>query len=324
MNQKNILLIVVFTGLVAFGLTKAWDYFRNDAPSVNTSDMAKEHQEDEEHNPTSGVRLTDEELEEFNIQVGTAGPGNLQLHRDLPGEIAIDPDRLAHIVPRFPGLVKEVRKKLGDTVEQGEVLAIVESNESLVPYEVRSLIKGKVIETHLTEGEVISDDDHAFVIADLSEVWANLSVYQKDLPFVRLGQTVEIDPGPQFPKTTGTISYISPTLDEHTRTATARVILPNPTGDLRPGLFITGRVVIEEDNVPVLVPKTALQTIDEQTVVFIRTEDGFKPQSVHVGKTNDANVEILAGLLPGQKYVTKGGFTIKAQLAKGSFGGDEH
>ena len=209
---------------------------------------------------------------------------------------------------------------LREPVEDGAVLAVVESNESLVSYKVRSLIKGKVIEAHLTEGEVISDADHAFVIADLSEVWANFSVYQKDLPFIRLGQTVEIDLGPQYRKSTGAVSYISPILDEHTRTATARVILANPDGYLRPGLFVTGRVAIDEINIPIMVSKTSLQTIDGQIVVFVQTEDGFKPNPVHVGRTNEISVEILSGLMPGQEYVTQGGFTLKAQLAKGSFG----
>ena len=230
---------------------------------------------------------------------------------------------MAHIVPRFPGLVKEVRKSLGDNVNKGEVLAIIESNESLTSYDVRSLISGKVIEMHLTKGEIISDIGHAFTVADLSEVWVNLSVYQKDLPHIMLGQTVEIDAGTMTPEYTGKISYLSPILDEHTRTATARVVLHNSDGLLMPGLFITGRVVVEEIDVSVMVPKTSLQDIDGQPNIFVKTEDGIQAKTVRLGKENEFYVEILSGLKPGEEYVTKGGFTLKSQLAKSSFG-DEH
>ncbi|MFQ5652881.1 MAG: efflux RND transporter periplasmic adaptor subunit, partial [bacterium] len=234
-------------------------------------------------------------------------------------EIVIEPDRLAHIVPRFPGIVKEVRKHIGDRVKKGQVLAIIESNESLAPYEVKSLIAGTVTDKHLSLGEVITDDSHAFTITDLSSVWANLSVYQKDLPYVKIGQKVVISAGPDMPETNGTISYISPLLDEATRTAIARVVLSNPDGHWRPGLFVAGHVETGAVQADVVVPKTALETIDEQTVVFVKTQEGYEPHPVSLGRSSNTHVEILSGLSAGQRYVTKGGFTLKAELAKSSF-----
>ena len=239
---------------------------------------------------------------------------------ELPGEIQIDPDRLAHITPRFEGVVKKVFKQIGERVEKDELLAVIESNESLTTFEVRSEIAGTVIEMHLTTGETISDSDHGFIVADLSQVWANLSVYQKELSFIRTGQKTTIIVSSELPTVSGTISYISPVLDEHTRTANARVIIQNEDGYFRPGQFITGRVVIEEESVSLLIPKTAIQIINNQTVVFVKDEHGFEPQIVHVGRANENRVEILSGLEQGQWYVSQGGFTLKAQLAKGSFG----
>lgn len=270
------------------------------------------------------VGLTPEELKEFEIEISTAGPGPLEEHADLTGEIMIDPARLAHIVPRFPGIVKEVRKKIGDPVEKGEVLAIIESNESLSPYKVTSLIDGMVIDMHLTRGEVITDEGHAFTVADLSKVWANLSVYQKDLPFVKIGQKAIISAGPASQEATGRISYISPIVDEETRTATARVVLPNPRGIWKPGLFVNARVITGNKIVSARVPKTALETFENQTVVFVKDKDGFRPQPVEIGRSNEVAVEITGGLRPGQEYVSKGGFTLKSELQKEAFGGDEH
>jgi cobalt-zinc-cadmium efflux system membrane fusion protein len=285
----------------------------------NEAKAVKDEHSDEEH-AEEVVRLSDEEIKEFGIEIAMAGPGLLEQHVDLTGEIIIDPDRLAHIFPRFPGIVKDVRKKIGDPVKKGEVLATIESNESLSPYEIKSLIDGQVIDMHLTLGEVISDGSHTFTIADLSKVWTNLSVYQKDLPNIKPGKKVFISAGPDTSEIAGKISYISPVVDEKTRTATARVILDNRDGNWRPGLFVTGRVIIGNETVSVYVPKTALESIENRTVVFLKHDEGFEPQPVTIGRTNTKAVEIVAGLKPGQEYVSKGGFTLKAELQKEAFG----
>lgn len=266
------------------------------------------------------VQLTEAELAEFSIEIDTAGGGVVRQHRDLTGEIVIDPDRLAHIIPRFPGIVKKVHKKVGDRVRAGEVLAVIESNESLAPYEITSLISGTVIEMHLTLGEVINDNSHDIIVADLSSVWADLNVYQKDLEHLELGQKVTISAGGKVASVGGKISWISPTLSEVRRTAIARVILANPKGDWRPGLFVNAEVITSSVEVPIAVPKTALEMFEEQTVVFVKTDEGFRPQPVKIGKENHSSVEILDGLVPGDLYVSKGGFTLKAELEKGAFG----
>jgi len=101
--------------------------------------------------------------------------------------------------------------------------------------------------------------------------------------------------------------------------ALERIVLPNPNGHWRHGLFVTGHVVVKDTDVPLLVPKTALQTLEERPTVFVETAEGWKPQPVTLGRSNDTHVEITAGLTPGQRYVTSGAFTLKAQLSKGAF-----
>ena len=298
--------------------------FRCSEPEVAHDDheeSQQEQQEQTEEHAEEVVRFSQDELNEFQIELATAGPGIIENHVDLTGEIAIDPNRLAHIVPRFPGIVKDVYKKIGDNVEKDEVLAVIESNESLTPYEVRSLIKGTVIDMHLTRGEVIADLDHAFTVADLSEIWANLNIYQNDLSAIRIGQKAIITAGHGLGQAVGKISYISPIVSEETRTTTARVILPNPDYRWRPGLFITAEVVVGTAKADVVVPKTALQTFENQTVIFVKTNDGFQPSPVSIGRSNTYYAEIVDGLEPGQIYVAKGGFTMKAELEKESFGG---
>ena len=286
-------------------------------------EMGDQRNRHDRHEDEDIVRLTDAEMEEFEIEVDTAGPGKLHIEIVVPGEVVVNYDKLAHIAPRFPGVVTEVRKHIGDNVRKGEVLAVIESNEGLVTYEMKSFINGTVLEKHMTLGEVHSEDVAAFVIADLDTVWVNLSIYQMHLPKVAVGQRVVISVGQGVPDARGVISYISPSIDEHTRTATARVVLPNRGGRWRPGLFVEGRITVEETEVALLVPKSALQTMDGQTVVFVEAQESFRAQPVEIGRTNDTAAEVLSGLMPGQRYVSKGGFVFKAELLKGAFG-DEH
>ena len=317
---------IIGIAVVAVVLVVALIAYRAIGPAGNSPAGSEETQhgaEDEgheEHGEEAVVQLSAAEMEEFGIEVGRAEGGVLRILTTLPGEVVSNQDNVAHVVPRFPGLVTEVRKQLGDHVEKGEVLAIIESNESLVEYQVKSLIAGTITEKHITLGEVLVEGDEAYVIADLSTVWVNLSVYQEDLSLVRKGQKVVISVGHGIPDVTAKISYVGPVVDEHTRTGLARVVLSNEKRLWRPGLFVTARILVSEETVPLLVPETALQTINDETCVFIETEEGFEPQPVGLGRRNDTHVEIVSGLTVGQRYVTRGGFTLKAELLKSAFG----
>ena len=90
----------------------------------------------------------------------------LDLHTTLPGEVQVNQDRRARIVPRYPGLVIEVRKTIGDRVEKGDVLAVLEGNESLAPYDLKSLIAGTIIEKHISLGESLKDGEVVSTIED--------------------------------------------------------------------------------------------------------------------------------------------------------------
>ncbi len=318
--MKNYFKYFSFVLFISITIVLSWQCSTTDQQeTMEQAGLKEKHHNEEKH-----VTITPEEMQEFGIELAKAGPGHLQLHVNLPGEVVIPPDNLAHIHPRFPGVVKKVLKHIGDQVKKGQTLAVVESNESLVEYQIKSLIDGTIVEKHLTVGEVVDDSKHGFVIANLKTVWVYLQVYQKDLPYVSIGQKVRISAGPGLPTVVRKIDYISPIIDEATRTAEARVVLPNPNNVWKPGLFVTGKIVTENLKVDIVVPKTALQTLAEQTVIFVKTDRGFKPQAVEVGRENDQNVEIVHGLNPGTTYVSKGGFTLKAELLKSEFGDDEH
>ncbi|MBW1901909.1 MAG: efflux RND transporter periplasmic adaptor subunit [Deltaproteobacteria bacterium] len=280
------------------------------------------HNHGDKHTEEEIVKMSADELKEFGIVVRAAGPSVIQLHSDLSGEIKPDPRRIAHMIPRFDGIVKKVYKAIGDRVKKGEILAAIESNESLVKYDVTSAIDGTVTDMHMTPGELVNgDSNHEITVANLEIVWAELSVYQKDLSIISIGQTVIISAGHEMYETEGKISHISPIIDEATRTATARVSLDNSTGKWKPGMFVTAEVLTLKKEVPLVVAKNAIQSFEGQTVVFVQDKEGFRPQPVTVGLQNDKVVEILSGLHAGETYIEKGAFTIKAELMKESFGG---
>ncbi len=262
------------------------------------------------------VRLAPEAVARSGIVVDGAGPATVRVRLPVYGRVVPNEDRLAHVVPRFPGVIREMRKHLGDPVRAGEALAVVESNESLRRYEVKSEIAGTVIRKHGAAGELAGEDEEIYVVADLSTVWVDLDVYRKDFSKLRVGQTVLLDAGPDVPAATAKVDYLSPFTTTETQTLLARAILKNPDGHWRPGLFVTGEVVVEEISVPVAVRASALQSWREMEVVFVREGDLFEVQPVQTGRKDGDHVEVTSGLAPGRQYVAEGSFVIKADIGK--------
>jgi cobalt-zinc-cadmium efflux system membrane fusion protein len=199
-------------------------------------------------------------------------------------------------------------------------LAVVESNESLSPYEVTSLISGTVIEKHITLGEFVRDDSDIYVVADLSTVWVDITVYARDLAAVHRGQRVRVTALGGARESSGAIDYVGPVLAEATRTATARVVLPNPDGSWRPGTFVSAVVETDRAIARVAVWRGALQRLEERDVVFVREGEAFVPRPVATGRSDGEWTEITRGLEPGEAYVASGSFILKSELLKSEAG----
>jgi len=192
------------------------------------------------------------------------------------------------------------------------------SSGNLNRYEIRAPFDGIVVEKHLGLGEAVREDANAFLISDLSSVWAEIIVSPKDMQVVRAGKQAVVRATAFDAAAEGTISYVGALIGEQSRTAKAHVVLPN-AGDLwRPGLFVNVEVVAEETKVPVAVVADAVQTVDGKSVVFVRVADGFMAREVSLGRSDGKFVEITAGLDAGTDYAATGSFAIKAELGKGS------
>jgi cobalt-zinc-cadmium efflux system membrane fusion protein len=296
-----------------------------DDQAGGTGDHSESRGEDSHGDEESAghVRLTKEAIAASGIVVLEAGPQELEITLDLPGEVLPNADRLAHIVPRFPGVAREVKKSLGSSVTKGEVLAVIESNESLSLYDVTSLMGGTIVEKHITLGEFVRDDADIFVIADLSTVWVNITVYPGKLDRVRPGQEARILAVGGDGEALSRIDYVGPVLGEATRSATARAVLPNPARKWRPGMFVTARLVIDRATVPLAVPDQAIVQLEGRQCIFADEGDEFHARPVELGRTDGQWTEVRSGIAAGERFVSEGAFILKSELLK-SEAGHEH
>lgn len=316
--------LVVGLSLLSVAGVIAWSIIHaspSEPPSTGTEQSAaggKKADADQDNGEEAGAKVTLTEVQLKNAQLGiaTAGPEKIKRILPLSGRIEVNEEHMERVVPRFPGIVRGVRKRLGEKVEQGEVLATIESNESMRTYDIVSEIAGTVIQKELTAGEFVRDDKTIFIIADLSTVWVDLNVYRQDFPLLHEGSSVSVLPDEGAKAIESTIAYLSPIGSEDTQTMLARLVVPNPQGDLKPGLFVRAQAMTGEVDAPVAVKVTALQTIKDKAVVFVKEGNVFEAREIEAGEQDGRFVEILSGLLPGDEYVAENSFILKAEIEK--------
>lgn len=197
-------------------------------------------------------------------------------------------------------------------------------------YTLIAPLDGTVIEKHISVGEVLKDDTQAFIIADLSTIWVNVTVYARDLARIRVGQAARVRAEGIEKAAEGTITYLGSTVGEQTRSATARVVLHNPGPEWRPGLFATADVAIDITEAAIAVADDAVLSVEGKDVVFVKAGDAFEARPVKLGRQGNGAgtdgrryVEILGGVAAGDAYVGKNSFLLKAELGK-SEAGHEH
>ncbi|HET8880885.1 MAG TPA: efflux RND transporter periplasmic adaptor subunit [Solimonas sp.] len=273
------------------------------------------------HGPDA-IKLSDEQLRNAGIEFAVAGPAGIRETLPLYGVIVPNAERVRDVAARYPGVIHAVSRKIGDSVRQGDVLATIESNESLQTYSLTAPLAGVITQRNANPGEQ-TGEKILFTVADLSTVWVELSLFPRDLPKVRLGQKVRVKVGDGGRQADGTIVYVAPFGSVANQTLTARVLLQNADGSWAPGLYVTADITLSEVSAALAVRSEALQTVEGRTVVFVRKADGVIPQPVQLGRGDSEFVEILGGLAAGERYATKNSYTLKAELGKKEAGHDD-
>jgi len=189
-------------------------------------------------------------------------------------------------------------------------------------------IGGTVVRRGVTLGETVSAGDSSsktlFTIADESVVWADIGVYKQDISRIKKQAPVVLKSDDGMILAQSNVAFILPVINETSRTATARVILDNPDGNLRPGQFVTADISVGQSQPVLRVPLASVQIVENKRSVFVPVDGGFAQQPVMIGSESGGFVEIRSGLRVGDSFVSEGAFTLKAQLEKSAFGDDDH
>lgn len=212
------------------------------------------------------------------------------------------------------------QKLLALGIGEREIAALPNAPEArLRRQDIRSPIAGRVVERKVELGAAVGRDNletELFVVVDLSRVWVELSVASGDLPLMKEGQSVNISARDVPETNVGKIIFVSPLIDKATRTARVVAEIDNADGRWRPGSFVTAAIALNERNVAVVAPTTAIQKIGGDHVVFVRTKDGFEKRTVVLGQREDQSVEIVSGLNAGETIAASNTFSLKADLSK--------
>lgn len=257
--------------------------------------------------------------ETAGIRTETSGPATLADTLILAGRVVPNAEHTRSVAARFPGAIREVTRSVGDTVRAGARLATIESNESLENYTVAAPISGVITERHANPGESTGSEP-LFVIADYTALWAELSLFPRDLARVKNGQLVALKTVEGELSGEGRIVRIAPAEGPaHGAVSgvyTIRVALDNKDRRWNPGLFVEARVHIGEAAVPLAVKRSALQAFRDFQVVFAQVGETYEVRMLELGRQDGTWVEVLGGLKPGTRYVTENSYLIKADIEK--------
>jgi cobalt-zinc-cadmium efflux system membrane fusion protein len=258
------------------------------------------------------VQLTAALAEELHVETAVAAPGILHQTILLYGKTTPDPQGVSHVTARFPGLIRSISAGLGQRVQAGDTLAVIEANNSLQSYTITAPIDGLVIQRHANPGE-FAGDQPLLTLADYQRVWVDLDVFPGDARTIKPGQPVTIRMNGLSAESS--ILYLNPGTGDSPNVV-ARVPLDNPEGQWTPGLLVEGDVVTAEIPVPLLVDNRAIQNFRDWQVVFIKIGDNYEIRPLTPGRTDGRFTEVLAGIDAGDEYVVINSYLLKADIEK--------
>lgn len=200
-------------------------------------------------------------------------------------------------------------------ITPAEIGTIESSGQVRKSLTLRSPYTGYVLEKNVIEGQRVMMGDALYRLADLSELWVEGEVFERDLPAVRLSQSVTAEfEGLGGEKRNGRITYIYPTVNPETRTVRVRVVMNNPGMRLKPGMYATLRMNSVASAGSLGIPRSAVLQTGERTLVFVKMKNGqLDPREVKVGTASGDRIEIKSGLLPGDTVVASATFLIDAE-----------
>ena len=213
-------------------------------------------------------------------------------------------------------------------MSEGQIAQLERNRKPIFATTVVSSVSGIVTRKLAVEQQYVMQGQPLLEIADLSNVWVEMDVYEQQLPSVKLGDRAEIMatavPGRTF---TGKVSFIVPVLEGATRTARVRVEIPNPGLLLKPDMYVNARILGAPAPPHIMVPASAVIDRGQKQYVWVETQPGtYEPHEVTTGGRHGPSTVIVSGLREGDNVVVEGGFLLdsEAQLRGATSGGHTH
>lgn len=199
-------------------------------------------------------------------------------------------------------------------LKESEIDGLAHKSNLSAVFSLNSPISGIVIERNGTIGATVGSDANVFKIIDISRVWIDANVFEKDLDRVRRGQEVNISV-PAFPGVSfsGRVILISSVVDPETRSVKVRTEVPNPDGRLKPDMFANVQIITDMHRTAISIPQAAVLDDEGKPVVFVSEVNGYQKRPVSLGIQGDGQVEITEGLKAGDKVVVKGNYLLLQQ-----------
>lgn len=270
------------------------------------------HEEPEQHSDSTSI--SDEMLNLNNIQTSVAQSESINTQKTLFGLVTVPQDKIFRIYASYESLVKEVYVVEGQIVKKGQLLLKLFNKQNLQTYNILSPDSGEITKRFVNIGDH-ADENILLEIIDLSDVWIELSAFPKDIEILSKGQGVWVYDLHQHLKSKGKIIYVAPIMTEG-HIARVRAQLNNKQGHWRPGMHIKADINVSNSTVDLAVKNSALQSLEGQSVVFVKHGNEFTARPVKLGKSDQLHTEILSGLLKGDEYVSVNSFIIKADIKK--------
>lgn len=265
--------------------------------------------------PEGRTRITADAAKAGGIEIETVGPATIGETRELYGTVQLATTARSEIRGQFPGRIVSVTKQVGDTVKRGQLLARIESSESLQVYPVYSTVSGVVAERNGNPGDV-TFDRALYVITDPAQTTVVFNIFPKDLGAIQPGMAVQVETMEGTAVAAARLGQYLPDGNAEAGTALVRASVPNRGGRLRPGMALRGRVTINAVQVPLAVRTEALQRFRDFTVVFANYGQDYEVRMLELGRKSPEWTEVLSGIKPGTPYAAKGAFLIRADIEK--------
>lgn len=249
------------------------------------------------------------------VEIATVGPATIGETRELFGTVQLATTARSEIRGQFPGRIVSVTKAVGDYVQRGQLLARIESSESLQVYPVYSTVSGVVAERNGNPGDV-TFDRALYVITDPAQTTVVFNIFPKDLSAIQPGMSVQVETMDGSAIAQVRLGSYLPDGNVEAGTALIRATLPNPSGKLRAGMALRGRVTVNAVTVPLAVRTEAIQRFRDFDVVFANFGEDYEVRMLRLGRKSPEWTEVLSGIKPGTPYAAKGAFLIRADVEK--------